>query len=85
MKFLVALCFLSTAVSAFYIQPQTLGRTRVVIAAKKQEQEGYKVVDAARAKECAENFGKCSLDEIKKLRDGEYTFHWHIFKVYLIY
>ena len=28
-------------------------------------------LDLKRAKECAENFGKCSVKEVEKLRDGK--------------
>ena len=67
MNFLVSLFFLSTAVTAFHVQPHAVGRTRLVIEATKKGAS----IDVARAKECAENFGKCSVEEIKDLRDGK--------------
>jgi len=32
--------------------------------------ESSKPVDMARAKDCADHFGKCSVEEIEALRDG---------------
>jgi hypothetical protein len=33
--------------------------------------EGYQSVDLARAKECAENFGKCSVQEMEQIKSSK--------------
>ena len=34
--------------------------------------EGYQSIDMNRAKECAENFGKCSVPEMEFLRNSKF-------------
>lgn len=63
MKFLVPLCLFSAA-TAFHVQPQR-GVSRVVARANKGNQQ----LDISRAKECAENFGHCSVEEMQVIKE----------------
>lgn len=70
------LAFLGEAL-AFHVVPSTRVVTRLESATSHENNhlnfnpmEGYRSVDMARAKECAEHFGECSLEEIQDLRDS---------------
>jgi hypothetical protein len=43
--------------------------------------EGYKPVNEKRARECAEHFGECSVDEMEHLRDSEFPSSLSLFVV----
>jgi len=69
----------SPIISAFVVVDRSVQRMPLNLIQLKERQtsdrrdavehEGYNKV---RAVECAEVFGRCSLEEVKKLRDGTY-------------
>lgn len=67
MKYLVLI--LAPFASGFLIQPLATRPTLSLLSSA----DGFDVsaihVDMNRAKECAEKFGKCSVKEVKNLRD----------------
>ena len=72
------LAILASTASAFHVLPRSRYGGRVILQATKESEdltfnpaEGYKGVDLARAKECADNFGKCSVEEIEELRSSK--------------
>jgi hypothetical protein len=87
MRFLVSLCFLSVAVTAFQVHPHRSGRLVVLSGTKEDSDltfdrmEGYpQSVDFARAKECAEHFGECSVEEMDILRKSECNIALHLIR-----
>jgi hypothetical protein len=76
---LLLLLIVSPIVSAFVVVDRSVQRIPLNLIQLKERQtrdlrdvlehEGYNKV---RAVECAEVFGRCSLEEVKKLRDGKY-------------
>jgi hypothetical protein len=67
-------------VSSFVVKPVGLGgRARTVMYDIEKDthslaydpMEDYQSVDMERAKQCAENFGECSIEEMEHLRNSE--------------
>ena len=76
MRYLLSLSFFTVAVTAF--QPRPSGHNRRLVILKAEDKsltfnpmEGYQSIDLKRAKECAEHFGKCSVEEMEQLKDSE--------------
>lgn len=85
MKIPVVSLLLPLGVESFQIMPArpvvrllnkaVEGETHITV----NPMEGYKGVDLARAKECAEHFGECSVEEMEDLRKSELVSGWTCF------
>jgi hypothetical protein len=83
-RFLPSLFILSSTAMAFAPMPKSksLLRSRLVLHGGRFDEaghhisfnpmEGYQPVNEKRARECAEHFGECSVDEMEFLRDSEF-------------
>ena len=74
----LSFCLLSVA-TAFHVQPRVIvgvatARRAVLLGATAGGGATEPSINFNRAKECAENFGKCSVEEIEDLRASEYIF-----------
>jgi hypothetical protein len=80
-RFLTTLLVLSSTASAFVPKPKKPRSISGLILHEYEDKkgyqisfnpmEGYKSVNEKRAKECAETFGKCSVEEMASLRDSK--------------
>jgi hypothetical protein len=78
---LAFLLFVASTASAFQVSPKSKsGRCCRLVLCNVDEKEhqlsfnameGYKSVDLARAKDCADHFGKCSVEEMEQLRNSK--------------
>lgn len=75
---LFQLLLLSPFASSFFVRPMVDRGPRVIcdVDANAHDltynpMEDYQSVDMDRAKQCAENFGVCSVEEMENLRDSE--------------
>jgi hypothetical protein len=78
MKILLLSSVLLSAATAFHVMPQSMQTSRRWALKDVDEKhlsfnplEGYQGVDVNRAKECAEHFGKCSVEEMEELYNSE--------------
>ena len=78
----LAAAALTVAADAFVVQPRHHHAVSSLTAAAAKfdkeghhitinPMEGYKGVDVERARECAEHFGKCSVEEIEQLKNSK--------------
>jgi hypothetical protein len=75
MKYLTLILSAPAVASAFVLQPPLVVRPSFALHKNLDSFDAASAadVDMARAKECAEKFGVCSVKEVEKLRDCEYT------------
>jgi len=79
----LAAAALAVAADAFVVQPRHPAVSSLTAKFDKEghhitinPMEGYKGVDVERARECAENFGECSVEEIEQLKNSKYKRCW---------
>jgi hypothetical protein len=77
-SFLSISIFLSASVSAFQVTPHDRMRLSLVVFSTSSDSDLYfntmdnfNAVNVERAKDCAEHFGECSVQEMEDLKESE--------------